>query len=184
MKKTPLFLSLTLSVLMLANAFATNLLQVSDGGFEALPQGGMSIHKSQEAENALTVNVVHEGVFEGNACLEIDLPVAAYASVSFPLQRGFMLGSLRFAYKGEVADGAHVKIGLQSFKMVDGFNQVDFKLFFNESQITKNWNLHSRTIELAEGATHWQVSIGITGPAKVWIDGMEVRSDGMEVRSE
>ena len=177
MKKTPLVFSLTLSVLTLANAFATNLLKVSDGGFEALPQDGMSIYKSQEAENALTFKVVHEGAFEGNACLEIDLPVAAYASVSFPLKGGFSLGSLRFAYKGEVADGAYVKIGLQSFKMIDGFKQVDFKLFFDESQISKNWNLHNGTIELAEEATHWQVSIGITGPAKVWIDGMEVRRE-------
>ena len=177
MKKIPLVLSLTLSVLTLANAFADNLLQIADGGFETLPQSDMAIYKSPEAQDALKVQVVNEGAFEENGCLEIDLPVAAYASISFPLKRSAKVASLRFAYKGELADGADVKIGIQSYKMENGFKSVDFKPFFDDSKITMNWEVHRQTIELTEEATHWQVSIAIKGPAKVWIDGLEVLSE-------
>ncbi|NDG71691.1 MAG: hypothetical protein EBY32_10400 [Proteobacteria bacterium] len=163
MKKIPLVLFLTLSVLTLANTFAENLLQIADGGFETLPQSDMAIYKSPEAQDALKIRVVNEGAFEDNGCLEIDLPVAAYASVSFPLKRSAKVASLRFAYKGELADGADVKIGIQSYKMENGFKSVDL--------------VHRQTIELTEEATHWQVSIAIKGPAKVWIDGLEVLSE-------
>ena len=82
-----------------------------------------------------------------------------------------------FAYTGELADGADVKIGIQSYKMENGFKSVDFKPFFDDSKITTNWEVHRQTIELTEEATHWQVSIAIKGPAKVWIDGLEVLSE-------
>ena len=177
MKKLPLVLSLTLTALSLTNSFADNLLQVADGGFETLPESGMSIHKSPEAMDTLKVQVVSEGASVGNGCLEIDLPVAANASISFPLQRSSKVGTIRFAHKGELGGGASVKFGLQSFKMEDGFKQVEFKPFSQDSKITKNWDVHSQSINLAEGATHWQVSIAIKGPAKLWIDDMVVSGE-------
>jgi hypothetical protein len=78
--------------------------------------------------------------------------------------------SLRSGLRGpnniRFADGQHIR-----------FKSVDFKPFFDDSKITTNWEVHRQTIELTEEATHWQVSIAIKGPAKVWIDGLEVLSE-------
>lgn len=172
MKHAPLILA-TLAA-TLAAAGAQNLLQIADPGFETLPESGMAIFKSPAAEEALQVKVTDQGTMEGAGCLEIALPVAAYASVSFPLEHSTDTASLRIAYKGEVGDGGDVKIGIQSYKMENGFESVDYKPLFASSQITPSWQVHKQLIQRAEGATHWQLSIGITGPATIWIDELEV----------
>jgi len=155
-------------------ASAQNLLQIADPGFETLPESGMAIFKSPEAQEALEIKVAEEGAFEGAGCLEISLPVAGYASVSFPLERSTDTAGLRIAYKGELEEGSDVNIGIQSYKMESGFESVDFKPLFASSQITGSWQVHKQPIQRAEGGTHWQLSIGIKGPAKVWIDGLEI----------
>ncbi len=154
---------------------AENLLQIPDPRFESSALPGMAIHQSPEAKNALSVKVVNEGAMEGAGCLEISMPVAAYASVSFPLRRTSNTAALKIACKGDLGAGSDVKIGLQSYNMNPDFQNVDFKPFFGSSQITPSWQVHKQTIQRAEGATHWQVSIGIKGPATVWIDGLEVQ---------
>lgn len=172
MKKTPLIL--VALVASISCAGAKNLLQIADPAFESLPVSGMAIYKSPEAQNALDIKVVREGALEGAACLQISLPVAAYASVSFPLDRSSETGAMEIAYKGELGSGSDVKIGLQSYTMDSGFNSVDFKPLFDGSTITPEWRVHRQTIERAKEATHWQLSIGIKGPATIWIDGLKV----------
>lgn len=172
MKKRPLIVAALAATI--ATASAQNLLQIADPGFETLPESGMAIYKSPEAEEAFEVKITEEGAKEGAGCLEIALPVAAYASVSFPLERSTDTASIRIAYKGELGEGADVKIGVQSYKMENGFESVDFKPLFASSQITPSWQVHKQAIQRAEGATHWQLSIGIKGPATVWIDELEI----------
>jgi hypothetical protein len=157
----------------LTAASAQNLLQIADPSFETLPESGMVVHKSPEAQEALEINTT-EGGMDGQNCLEISLPVAGYASVSFPLGRSTDTASLQIAYKGELEEGSDVKIGIQSYKMENGFESVDFKPLFASSQITPSWQVHKQLIQRTEGASHWQLSIGIKGPAKVWIDGLEI----------
>jgi hypothetical protein len=172
MKHIPLVLAALAATL--STVGAQNLLQIADPGFETLPDSGMALFKSPEAEDALEVKIVEEGAMDGAGCLEISLPVAGYASVSFPLERSTDTASLRIAYKGELEERSDVNIGIQSYKMENGFESVDFRPLFASSQITGSWQVHKQLIQRAEGGTHWQLSIGIKGPAKVWIDGLEI----------
>ncbi len=160
----------------LGGLHAQNLLSLPDPAFETMPEAGMAVHKSPEAEESLTVRVIDEGAHEGMGCLEIALPAKAYASVSFPLDKDFATGAVAFAFRGELAEGAEVKIGVQSYTMAGGFQSVDFKPMLTAEQITESWQIHRQAIERAEGATHWQISVAITGPATIWIDALEAEA--------
>jgi len=165
-----------LLVASFAGLHAQNLLTLPDPSFETMPEAGMTIHTSPEAEEALTVQVVEDGAHEGMGCLEIALPANAYASVSFPLDKDFTTGAVAFAFRGELAEGAEVKIGVQSYTMAGGFQSVEFKPMLTVGQITESWQVHRQAIERAEGATHWQISVAITGPATIWIDALEAEA--------
>lgn len=147
--------------------------KLDDPSFDTMPTTGMVVHKSPEAEGALEVKIASENVREGNGCLEIALPLPAYASVSFPLQESSKAMDLKFAYRVETSGEGAVKIGVQSFTMADGFKSVDFKPLMSPEQMGPDWKVFRGRIEMAEGATHWQVSVSINGPATVWIDQLE-----------
>lgn len=143
---------------------------LDDPSFDSMPEAGISVFTTSEAEGQLIMKIVDEDVYEGSACLEIALPVAAYASVSFPLKNASASMDLEFAYRVEAGDGAEVKIGIQSFTMDGGFESVDFRPLVPPGQTGTEWKLFYGQIERAEAATHWQISVAINGPATVWLD--------------
>lgn len=166
-----LLLAIAPAVLGITPASAgTNL---DDPTLDSMPNTGMVIHKSPEAEGALEVRTASDNAHEGSGCLEIALPVPAYASVSFPLQQSSKVMDLQFAYRVETAGEGSVKIGVQSFTMADGFKNVDFKPLMSPEQMGPQWKVFRGRIEMAEGATHWQISVSINGPATVWLDQIE-----------
>lgn len=169
--KTSLLLgaAFTLAASHLLHA-GTNL---DDPTFDTMPTTGISVFTSPAAEGALALSIAPENVHAGSGCLEIALPAPAYASVSFPLQQGSTAMDIQFAYRVEAAEGSEVKIGIQSFTMENGFHSVDFKPLVAPDQIGADWKVFRGRAERAEGATHWQVSIAINGPATVWIDELE-----------
>jgi hypothetical protein len=146
---------------------------LDDPSFDTMPEVGMVIHKSPAAEDALEVKIVSDNVHEGSGCLEISLPVSAYASVSFPLQQSARAMDLQFAYRVETSAEGEIKFGVQSFTMADGFQSVDFRPLTSPEQMGSAWRVFRGRIERAEGATHWQLSIAISGPGTVWIDQLE-----------
>jgi hypothetical protein len=146
---------------------------LDDPSFDTMPTTGMVVHKSPEAESALEVKITSDNVREGSGCLEIALPVPAYASVSFPLQQSAEAMDLKFAYRVETSGEGAIKIGVQSFTMAGGFKNVDFKPLMSPEQMGPDWKIFRSRIERAAGATHWQLSISINGPATVWIDQLE-----------
>jgi hypothetical protein len=146
---------------------------LDDPSFDTMPEVGMVIHKSPAAEDALEVKIVSDNVHEGSGCLEISLPVSAYASVSFPLQQSARAMDLQFAYRVETSAEGEIKFGVQSFTMADGFQSVDFRPLMSPEQMGSAWRVFRGRIERAEGATHWQLSIAISGPGTVWIDQLE-----------
>lgn len=162
-------------IVSVVTVHAQSLLQIPNPGFEALPESGMVVFKSPGAQDALIVKTAKVEGMQGTGCLEIDLPVAAYASVSFPLERSTDLANLKISYKSDLGMDANVKIGIQSYTMQNGFfESIDFKPLFDSTQITSFWQTHQQEIKRAEGASHWQLSIGITGPGTLWIDGLDV----------
>ncbi len=148
---------------------------LDDPSFDTMPKAGISIHKSPEAEQALVVETVSDNPHEGSGCLKISLPVAAYASVSFPLRQESQAMDIEFAYRVEASPEAVVKIGVQSFTMAGGFRSVDFKPVVAPGQYGPEWKVFRGRIERAEGATHWQLSVAINGPATVWLDRLEAQ---------
>lgn len=150
---------------------------LEDPSFDTMPNTGMVIHKSPEAEEALEVKITTDNPYEGSGCLEIALPVQAYASVSFPLQQNSSVMDLQFAYRVEGSPESTVKIGVQSFTMAAGFQNVDFKPLMAAEQMGPQWQVFRGRIERAEGATHWQISVSINGPATVWIDQLQASAE-------
>jgi hypothetical protein len=151
-------------------ANARNILQMADPEFETLPTAGMVIYKSPGVGDALKIEIDPKNDLSGGNSLKISLPVAALASVSFPMDSSSANGSIRFGYRGELSAEADVKLAIQSYTMNGGFKSVDFKPLFPSSQISSSWNILEQGIERAKDATHWQFSITIKGPATVWID--------------
>jgi len=171
--RTPLHIlcAAVMAAMGLHSALAgTNL---DDPSFDTMPRTGMVVHTSPEAEDALEVKIASDNVREGNGCLEIALPVPAYASVSFPFQQSAQAMDLQFAYRVETSGEGEIKIGVQSFTMDGGFKSVDFKPLMSPEQMGTDWKVFRGRIERAEGATHWQLSVAINGPATVWIDQLE-----------
>lgn len=161
----------SLAALAVTTALAGS--NLDDPSFDTMPMTGIAIHKSPAAEDALEVKITSDNVHEGSGSLEIALPIKAYASVSFPLQQSSRLMDIQFAYRVEGGEDSEVKIGLQSFTMEGGFQSVDFRPLMSPEQMGSDWRVFRGRIERAEGATHWQISVSINGPATVWLDQLE-----------
>jgi hypothetical protein len=173
--KYPITITAALAAVFVHTALGgTNL---DDPTFDTMPNTGIIIYTSPEAEGKLVVKTSEKNAHEGTACLEIALPVAAYGSVSFPLKNTSVAMELAFAYRVEAGDGAEVKFGIQSFTMEGGFKSVDFNPLMASDQMGPEWRVFRGRIERAEGATHWQISVAINGPATVWIDQIEVQPE-------
>jgi hypothetical protein len=168
MKLIPVLVVALAATVTAANA--RNILEIADPEFETLPTAGMVIYKSPGVEDALKIEIDPENDLSGGNSLKISLPVAAFASVSFPMNSSSTNGSIRFGYRGDLGEGADVKFGIQSYTMSRGFESVDFKPLFPSSQISSSWDIHEQGIERAKEATPWQFSISIKGPATVWLD--------------
>jgi hypothetical protein len=171
--KAPLHLVCAASLAALFTASTLAGTNLEDPNFETLPTTGMAVHKSPEAMDALEVKIVSDNTHEGSGCLQIALPVPAYASVSFPLVQSSKAMDLQFAYRVETGSAGEVKVGVQSFTMADGFKSVDFRPLMSPEQMGSEWRVFRGRIERSEGATHWQISVSINGPATVWIDQLE-----------
>lgn len=150
---------------------------LDDPSFDTMPTSGIAKFTSPAAEQALSLRISSENPHSGDGCLEISLPVEAYASVSFPLQNQSESESLQFSYRVEIGDESEVKIGIQSFTMDGGFKSVDFRPLIAPIQMGLEWRTFRGRIERAEGATHWQISVAINGPATVWLDQMEAQPE-------
>lgn len=168
MKLLPILLAVIAATM--ATLQAENLLQISDPGFETLPTSGMVVHKGPGVDDSLKISIDPVNDLSGGNSLKISLPVAAHASVSFSLNSSYSNGSIRFGYRGELAEGADVKFGIQSFTMNGGFKSLDFRILLPSSHIGPQWNINEQPIQRAKGATHWQFAVSIKGPATIWID--------------
>lgn len=171
--KMPLHLLGAASLAALAVTTALAGSNLDDPSFDTMPTTGLVIHKSPAAEDALEVKIASDNVHEGSGCLEIALPVKAYASVSFPLQQNSRVMDIQFAYRVEGEEDSVVTIGVQSFTMDGGFQSVDFRPLMSAEQMGAQWQVFRGRIQRAEGATHWQISVSINGPATVWLDQLE-----------